>query len=399
METYVILRDLAIIILAAKFMAILAKKLKAPGVVGEIIAGLILGPALLNFVKPGDFINQMAEIGVILIMFSAGLETNLKELKKSGLIALVIACVGVLVPLVGGTILYMCIHGFAAPGSEEFLRALFIGSIMTATSVGITVETLREMGYLNGRVGQTILSAAIIDDVIGIIVLTFVLGMKDPNSNTLLVIGKTALFLVISLVGGYIVYHLMKLVDARYPHTRRIPIIGLGLCFIMAYAAEKYFGIADITGAYVAGIILCNIRDASYIDRKVSINSYMIFAPVFFVAIGLKTDFSKIDMDMIWFSVAFVIVALLTKVIGCGLTAALCRFKPIDCLKVGAGMMTRGEVALIITNKGLNLGIIDSSYFTAVILLIIISSISVPIILKILYTKAPDPVEEATASS
>ena len=399
METYVILRDLAIIILAAKFMAILAKKLKAPGVVGEIIAGLILGPALLNLVKPGDFINQMAEIGVILIMFSAGLETNLKELKKSGLIALAIACVGVLVPLAGGTILYMCIHGFAAPGSEEFLRALFIGSIMTATSVGITVETLREMGYLNGRVGQTILSAAIIDDVIGIIVLTFVLGMKDPNSNTLLVIGKTALFLVISLVGGYIVYRLMKLVDARYPHTRRIPIIGLGLCFIMAYAAEKYFGIADITGAYVAGIILCNIRDASYIDRKVSINSYMIFAPVFFVAIGLKTDFSKIDMDMIWFSVAFVIVALLTKVIGCGLTAAVCRFKPIDCLKIGAGMMTRGEVALIITNKGLNLGIIDSSYFTAVILLIIISSISVPIILKILYTKAPDPVEEITASS
>ncbi len=399
METYVILRDLAIIILAAKFMAILAKKLKAPGVVGEIIAGLILGPALLNCVQPTDFINQMAEIGVILIMFSAGLETNLKELKKSGLIALVIACVGVLVPLVGGTILYMCIHGFAAPGSEEFLRALFIGSIMTATSVGITVETLREMGYLNGRVGQTILSAAIIDDVIGIIVLTFVLGMKDPNSNTLLVIGKTALFLVISLVGGYIVYRLMKLVDARYPHTRRIPIIGLGLCFIMAYAAEKYFGIADITGAYVAGIILCNIRDASYIDRKVSVNSYMIFAPVFFVAIGLKTDFSKIDMDMIWFSVAFVIVALLTKVIGCGLTAAVCRFKPIDCLKIGAGMMTRGEVALIITNKGLNLGIIDSSYFTAVILLIIISSISVPIILKILYTKAPDPVEEITASS
>lgn len=399
METYVILRDLAIIILAAKFMAILAKKLKAPGVVGEIIAGLILGPALLNCVQPTDFINQMAEIGVILIMFSAGLETNLKELKKSGLIALAIACVGVLVPLVGGTILYMCIHGFAAPGSEEFLHALFIGSIMTATSVGITVETLREMGYLNGRVGQTILSAAIIDDVIGIIVLTFVLGMKDPNSNTLLVIGKTALFLVISLVGGYIVYRLMKLVDARYPHTRRIPIIGLGLCFIMAYAAEKYFGIADITGAYVAGIILCNIRDASYIDRKVSINSYMIFAPVFFVAIGLKTDFSKIDMDMIWFSVAFVIVGLLTKVIGCGLTAAVCRFKPIDCLKIGAGMMTRGEVALIITNKGLNLGIIDSSYFTAVILLIIISSISVPIILKILYTKAPDPVEEITASS
>ena len=391
METYVILRDLAIIILAAKFMAIVAKKCKAPGVVGEIIAGLVIGPLLLNLVKPGDFINQMAEIGVILIMFSAGLETNLKELKKSGLIALAVACVGVAVPLGGGLLLYLCFNGFAPPGSDEFFRGLFVGCIMTATSVGVTVEALRELGYLKGRVGQTILSAAIIDDVIGIIVLTFVLGLRDPSSNTGLVIGKTMLFLIISLVGGYLVYRLMKIVDARYPHTRRIPIIGLGLCFIMAYAAEKYFGIADITGAYVAGIILCNIRDAAYIDRKVSVNSYMIFAPVFFVAIGLKTDFSHIDSSMLLFSICFVLVAMITKVIGCGAVAKICRFRFIDCMKNGVGMMTRGEVALIITNKGLNLGIIDSSYFTAVILLIIISSISVPLLLKFLYHKAPDP--------
>ncbi|MBR5420836.1 MAG: cation:proton antiporter [Lachnospiraceae bacterium] len=391
MESYGILRDLAVIILAAKFMALVAQKIKAPGVAGEIIAGLVIGPLLLNIVAPSEFINQMAEIGVILIMFSAGLETNLKELRKSGVIALLIACVGVAVPLLGGLLLYLCFHGFAAPGSETFFKGLFIGCIMTATSVGITVETLRELGFLKGRVGQTILSAAIIDDVIGIIVLTFVLGMKDPESDTVAVIIRTGLFLVISLVGGYIMYRLMKLVDARYPHTRRIPIIGLGLCLFMAYAAEAFFGIADITGAYVAGIILCNIRDASYIDRKVSINSYMIFAPVFFVAIGLKTDFSRVSMDMMAFSLCFVAVAMITKVIGCGAVAKLCRFKNIDCLKIGVGMMTRGEVALIITNKGLNMGIIDGSYFTAVILLIIISSISVPVLLKLLYAKEPDP--------
>lgn len=391
METYVILRDLAIIILSAKFMAILAKKCKAPGVVGEILAGLIIGPCLLKLVAPTEFINQMAEIGVILIMFSAGLETNLKELKKSGLIALVIACAGVLVPLIGGAVLYMSIYGFAAPGTDEFFEGLFIGCIMTATSVGITVEALRELGFLKGRVGQTILSAAIIDDVIGIIVLTFVLGMKDPESDPMMTIGKTLLFLVVSLVGGYIIYRIMKVVDARYPHTRRIPIIGFGLCFIMAYIAEKYFGIADITGAYVAGIVLCNIRDAEYIDRKVTVNSYMMFAPVFFVAIGLKTDFSAIDTSKIVFAIGFVIVAMISKIIGCGLVAKACKFKWMDCLKIGVGMMTRGEVALIITNKGLNMGIIDSSYFTAVILLIIISSISVPILLKLLYAKAPDP--------
>ena len=391
METYVILRDLAIIILSAKFMAILAKKCKAPGVVGEILAGLIIGPCLLKLVAPTEFINQMAEIGVILIMFSAGLETNLKELKKSGLIALVIACAGVLVPLIGGAVLYMSIYGFAAPGTDEFFEGLFIGCIMTATSVGITVEALRELGFLKGRVGQTILSAAIIDDVIGIIVLTFVLGMKDPESDPMMTIGKTLLFLVVSLVGGYIIYRIMKVVDARYPHTRRIPIIGFGLCFIMAYIAEKYFGIADITGAYVAGIVLCNIRDAEYIDRKVTVNSYMMFAPVFFVAIGLKTDFSAIDTSKIVFAIGFVIVAMISKIIGCGLVAKACKFKWMDCLKIGVGMMTRGEVALIITNKGLNMGIIDSSYFTAVILLIIVSSITVPILLKLLYAKAPDP--------
>lgn len=393
METYEIFRDLAIIILSAKFFGIVAKKCKAPMVVGEIIAGLIVGPCLLNMVTSSDYIAKMAEIGVILIMFSAGLETNLKELKKSGPIAFLIACMGVLVPFVGGALLYMAFYGMAPWGSEEFFKSLFIGSIMTATSVGITVECLREMGYLKGRIGQTILSAAIIDDVIGIIVLTFVIGFKDPSSNTALVVVNTVVFFAIALVGGYVIYKIMQKVDARYPHSRRIPIIGLGICFAMAYCAEKYFGIADITGAYVAGIILCNVRDAEYIDRKVSINSYMFFGPIFFVSIGLKTNLRELDTSMLLFSVCFVLVALITKIIGCGLISRAFGIKGIDCLKIGVGMMTRGEVALIITQKGMAQGIIDSSYFTAVILLIIVSSISVPILLKYLYSKAPDPVE------
>ena len=390
METYMILRDLAIIILAAKFMGLVAKKCKVPAVVGEIIAGLIIGPCLLGLVKPSDFINQMAEIGVILIMFSAGLETNLKELKKSGLAALVIACFGVAVPMASGAVLYMCFHGFAVPGTDEFFRALFIGSIMTATSVSITVESLRELGHLQGRVGQTILSAAIIDDVIGIIVLTFVLSLKDPNSKPVEICLKTVAFLVLALVGGILLYHIFKKIDARYPHTRRIPIIGLGLCFILSYLAEKYFGIADITGAYIAGIILCNVRDASYIDRKISINSYMIFAPIFFVGIGLKTNFNEISTELLLFSLLFVITACISKIIGCGAVSKILRFNIPDSIKIGIGMMTRGEVALIITSKGLSLGIIDSSYFTPVIFLIITSSIIVPILLKAMYAKFPD---------
>lgn len=385
METYEILKDLAIIVICAKLGGLLARRCKAPMVAGEIVAGLIIGP-LISIVQPTEFINQMAEIGVILIMFSAGLETNLQELKKSGPAALLIACAGVIVPLIGGTLLYMCVYGFSAIGSDEFFKAVFIGCIMTATSVGITVEVLKEMGRLKSRVGQTILSAAIIDDIIGIIVLTFVLGFKDPDSDPVLVSGKILLFLALSLILGYIFYRIFKFYDERHAHTRRIPIIAISLCFIMAYAAEKYFGIADITGAYIAGIILCNIRDAEYIDRKVSINGYMFFAPVFFVSIGLKTDFGGIDTGMILFSAGFVAVALITKIIGCGAVSKLCRYKWGDCLKIGIGMMTRGEVALIITNKGLALGIIDPSYFTAVILLIIVSSIVAPIALKALFS-------------
>jgi len=394
MEPYSILRDLAIIFICAKGAGLLARKCRAPMVVGEIIAGLIIGPCLLNWVTPNDFVAQMAEIGVILIMFSAGLETNLQELKKSGFAAFLIACVGVLVPLVGGSLLYMCIYGFSAFGTDEFFKAVFIGCIMTATSVGITVEVLKEMGKLKTRVGQTILSAAIIDDVIGIIVLTFVLGFKDPDSNTLLVTGKILLFLVLSLVLGIIIYKAFKFYDDRHAHTRRIPIIAITLCFIMAFVAEKYFGIADITGAYIAGIILCNVRDAEYIDRRISINGYMFFAPVFFVSIGLKTDFSNVDSSMIVFSIGFVIVAMLSKVIGCGLVSRCFKYSWIDCLKIGAGMMTRGEVALIITNKGLGLGIIDSSYFTAVILLIIVSSIVTPVALKLLFGRSQDDPEK-----
>ncbi|MCR4640088.1 cation:proton antiporter [Ruminococcus sp.] len=399
METYEILKDLAIIFICAKGAGLLARRLKAPMVVGEIVAGLLIGPCLLGWVEPTPFIKQMAEIGVILIMFSAGLETNLQEMKKSGFAAFLIACVGVLVPLIGGSLLYMCVYGFSEFGSDEFFKAVFIGCIMTATSVGITVEVLKEMGKLNSRVGQTILSAAIIDDVIGIIVLTFVLGFKDPNSNTLLVTGKILLFLVLSLVIGFIIYKVFKFYDDRHAHTRRIPIIAITLCFIMAYIAEKYFGIADITGAYIAGIILCNVRDAEYIDRRVNINGYMFFAPMFFVGIGLETDLKTVDSSMIVFSIGFVLVAMLSKVIGCGLVSKCFRYSWLDCLKIGAGMMTRGEVALIITNKGLGLGIIDSSYFTAVILLIIVSSIVTPIILKLLFGRSQDDTEKAAVKA
>lgn len=387
MESYEIFSSLAIIIVAAKICGILAAKLKAPQVVGEIIAGLLIGPSVLGLVQQTDFLTQMAEIGVVMLMFFAGLETNLKDLIKTGPKAFLIACAGVLVPLIGGFLLYSGFYGFEAVGTDQFYTAVFIGVIMTATSVSITVATLQELGHLKDMVGTTILSAAIIDDVIGIIVLTFVIGFKNPGSSPFKVIGNTVLFFIMALALGMIGYRVFRHLDKKYPHTRRIPIFGLVLCFALAYIAEKYFGIADITGAYVAGIILCSIQDSAYIARKIDISAYMIFGPIFFASIGIKTSIGAMTGTLLLFSIGFVIVALVAKIIGCGLMSRLLGFQGKDSLKIGVGMMTRGEVALIVAQKGLAVGMIDASYFTAVILLILVSSVATPIILKTLYAK------------
>lgn len=385
-------KNLAIIIIAAKVCGILARKCKAPQVVGEIIAGLLIGPSILGWVEQSDFLLQLAEIGVVLLMFSAGLGTDLKDLLKTGPIAALIACAGVFIPLVCGALLYMAFYGFGAWGSEEFYKAIFVGTILTATSVSITVESLREMGKLKGKVGTTILSAAIIDDVIGIIVLTFVIGFKNPDSKPTTVLINTVLFFVFAIVVGFLCYKIFQFVDNRYPHTRRIPIAGLALCLAMAYIAERYFGIADITGAYVAGIILCSIRDSEYIAEKMDTSSYILFGPVFFASIGLKTNVESVSVSILLFSAAFVAVGLVSKIIGCGLMARICRFNGLDSLKIGVGMMTRGEVALIVAQKGLSAGLLTPVYFTSVILLIIVSSILTPIVLKVLYSKdAPSP--------
>jgi Kef-type K+ transport system membrane component KefB len=396
MEAYEVLKDLALILFFAKFFGIIARKCKAPQVVGQILAGLVLGPCILGWVGQTDFISQMAEIGVIILMFAVGLETDLKELIKTGPVAFLIACTGVLVPLVLGTILYMVFYGFAPWGDEQFYRALFIGTIMTATSVSITVASLQELGKIKSKVGTTIVSAAIIDDVIGIIVLTFVIGFKDPESNPGMVIVKTIIFFILAIVGGFLLFKLFLYLDNRYPHTRRIPIVSLAFCFALSYVAEKYFGIADITGAYIAGIVLCNLSDNEYIESKIDVSSYMIFGPVFFAGIGLKTSFDAMNGKLFAFCICFVIVALFAKVLGCGLVSKLCKFNFSDSLKIGVGMMTRGEVALIVAQKGLAAGLLTADYFTAVILLILVSSIATPIILKLLYAR--DDRREAMAN-
>lgn len=392
-----ILVSMGIIVVAAKYLGTLAKKIGFPQVAGMIIAGLLLRflPWFKNFGSdvPGtlfgetdQFIGFIAEIGVIMIMFGAGLGTNLKSLIKSGLKSTAIALCGVLVPLIMGTVMALCFWGFDGFGTPQFYRAMFIGTILTATSVSISVASLQELGKLKTDLGQTIVSAAIIDDVFGIIALTVVLGIGTGSGGIGTIMIKTVLFFICAIVAGFLLFRLARWYDKRHPHSRRIPIYGLGCAFIFAYAAEKFFGIADITGAYIAGVVFCSLVDAPYMERKVDVNSYMIFAPVFFASIGLKTDLSGMNIGLLWFSIAFVIVGCISKIIGCAGISKLMGFSLKDSYKVGLGMMVRGEVALIVAQKGLSVGIVESKYFAPVILLIIVSSMIVPILMKKAYS-------------
>lgn len=388
-----ILLSVGVIVIFAKYFGVLARKIGIPEVAGMIVAGLLLRfiPWFNNFggtepdvicAEANRFISIIAEIGVILIMFSAGLSTNLKSLIKSGIKSTIIASMGVFVPLIMGTVMAFCFFGFNGFGTAEFFKCLFVGTILTATSVSISVAVLKEFGKIKTDVGQTIISSAIIDDVIGIIVLTIVLGVSSGNGGYIEIILKTLAFFACALIVGFIVYKLFKWYDKRHPRSHRIPIYALGVALIFAYCAEKFFGIADITGAYIAGIVLCNLHDASYMESKVDINAYMLFSPVFFASIGLKTNLSGLTLDLLWFAIAFVIIGCISKIIGCGGISKALGFNWRESYQIGLGMMVRGEVALIVATKGLNNNLITPEYFSAVILLIIVSSMLVPILLK-----------------
>lgn len=388
-----ILLSVGLIIIVTKFFATTGKKIGFPQVAGEILAGFVLrflpffhnyGGVETNIVlaEANRFISYIAEIGVILIMFSAGLTTNLKSLIKSGAKSTLVAACGVVVPLIMGTILAFCFFGFDGFGTQQFYKAVFVGTILTATSVSITVATLKELGKIKSEIGQTIISAAIIDDVFGIIVLTIVIGVGTGRGGYAEVILKTLAFFAVALCLGVLLFKFFKWYDNRHPHTHRIPIYGLGVALLFAYIAEEFFGIADITGAYVAGVIFCSLHDAEYMEEKIDVNSYMFFSPIFFASIGLKTSFSGIDSSLVLFIVAFIIVGCVSKIIGCGGVSKLLGFNWTESYQVGLGMMVRGEVALIVAQKGLSVGMFDAKYFSAVIFLIIVSSMITPVLLK-----------------
>ncbi len=385
-DAYKYLLDIAIILLSTKALGLVTRKFNMPQVVGALLAGLLLGPAFgVNILQQNNFIASLAEIGVIILMFSSGLETDLRDLKKVGLPATIIASMGVLIPLIGGTLVSVAFRNTDG-GSTELLKHIFIGVILTATSVSITVETLKEMGKLNTKIANTVLSAAIIDDIMGIVVLTVVCSFADSSTHVGIVLLKIFLFFVFMLIAGIGAHYLFKKwFSTSDKDLRRYVIAAFVFCLICAYSAERFFGVSDITGAFFAGLALSGTKRDKYIEARVDTLSYMFLSPVFFASIGMKVVIPNMNMTIVLFAAALIFTAIITKIIGCFFAAKVTKFKNKEALQIAIGMAARGEVALIIANKGNELGLMNENYFGPIVIMVIFTAIVTPLLLKLAF--------------
>lgn len=391
MLSHKFLLDIAIILLSTKLLGLITKKFNMPQVVGALLAGVVLGPAMLNILHETEFIQQLASLGVIVLMFTAGLETNIKELKKTGKASALVALLGVIVPLVGGFIVAYIFNkqDVSNVNQNHLLQNIFIGVIITATSVSITVETLKEIGKLNTRAGNTILGAALIDDILGVIALTIITSMADSSVKIGIVLLKILLFFIFSSAIGYLFYIcFIKWIRRYHKDMRRFVIVSFVFCLLLSFTAEELFGVADITGAFIAGLIISNTERTKYINSKFETLSYILLSPIFFASIGIKVELSNMSMHILLFTVVLTIVALLSKIYGCALGARMCGYDKYESLEVGIGMISRGEVALIVANKGIAVGLMKSTFLAPVIIVVTFTTIITPILLKIICKKS-----------
>ncbi len=384
MESYKYLIDIALILISTKLLGLLTRRIQLPQVVGALLAGLLLGPACLGLLQETDFIKNIAEIGVIVLMFSAGLETDVKELKKSGLASFVIALMGVIVPLLGG----FAIAAIYNPTTDKqtLLQNIFVGVVLTATSVSITVETLKELGKLSTKTGNAILGAALIDDVLGIIALTVISSFAGSDVSIWVILLKILGFFVFC---GVVAFLFVKIgnpwINKYKKDLRRFVILAFAFCLVMAFASEYFFGVSDITGAFVAGLILSNNKKTTYMQNRFDTISYLLLSPVFFASVGLKVTFDGMSSTVVVLIILLLAVAILSKMIGCGLGAKLCKYTNLQSVKIGIGMISRGEVALIVATKGMAMGLMNDMFFAPLVLVVVATTIVTPILLKLAY--------------
>lgn len=392
MLSYEFLFDLALILISTKLFGLITKKVRMPQVVGALVAGVILGPAVLNVLSETEFIQKLAELGVIVLMFTAGLETDINQLKKTGKASFIIAVLGVIIPLAGG----FFIASIFNKGNDvnTILQNVFIGIILTATSVSITVETLKEMGKLNTRAGNAILGAAIIDDILGIIALTITTSLADPSINVIIVLAKIVMFFIFAGFAGYLFHWAFIKLDERYQRDlRRFVIIAFVFCLLLSFCAEEFFGVADITGAFIAGLVISDSNRSKYLNSRFETLSYMLLSPIFFASIGIKVQLTAMKKTIFIFAILLLIVAILSKVLGCALGAKLCKYSNREAIQIGTGMISRGEVALIVANKGIAMGLMLPEFLAPVVIVVVVTTIVTPILLKVVFNNKSKSVD------
>ena len=392
MLSYEFLFDLALILISTKLFGLITKKVRMPQVVGALVAGVILGPAVLNVLSETEFIQKLAELGVIVLMFTAGLETDINQLKKTGKASFIIAVLGVIIPLAGG----FFIASIFNKGNDvnTILQNVFIGIILTATSVSITVETLKEMGKLNTRAGNAILGAAIIDDILGIIALTITTSLADPSINVIIVLAKIVMFFIFAGFAGYLFHWAFIKLDERYQRDLgRFVIIAFVFCLLLSFCAEEFFGVADITGAFIAGLVISDSNRSKYLNSRFETLSYMLLSPIFFASIGIKVQLTAMTKTIFIFAILLLLVAILSKILGCALGAKLCRYSNREAIQIGTGMISRGEVALIVANKGIAMGLMLPEFLAPVVIVVVVTTIVTPILLKVVFNNKSKSVD------
>ncbi|EJV67498.1 MULTISPECIES: cation:proton antiporter [Bacillus] len=366
--------QIALILLSTKLAGDLSVRLGQPSVLGKLIVGIVIGPALLGWIENSELLTQLSNVGVILLMFMAGLETDLEELNANRNSSLAVALGGIILPFVGGYVSGLVM------GMEQG-NAVFLGLLLCATSVSISVQTLRDLGKMKTRESTTMLGAAVFDDILVVILLAFAmsfLGTDDVNL-TMVILKKVVFFASIILIGWKGVPAIMRWLSPLRV-SESIVSAALIICFSFAYFGEL-LGIAGIIGAFAAGIAISQTNYKHEVEKKVEPIAYAMFVPVFFVSIGMNITFDGIG-NQIWFILALTIIAVLTKLIGCGFGARMTGFDAKSSAIIGAGMVSRGEVALIIAGTGLSSGLLAQDYFTAIVIVVILTTMITPPMLK-----------------
>lgn len=397
---------LAVLIGAAKLAGLLSLRLGQPAVLGELLAGVVLGPSLLNVLHapflPSEHLEatiiELAELGVVFLMFIAGLEIDLQEMRRSGMIAAVSGTFGVVAPMVLGSMT-------AVAFGYTWLQGIFIGIIMAATSVSISAQTLMELGKLRSRVGVTLLGAAVFDDVLGILVLSLFVALVQGGGGGWLDVGFTVLRMALFLGGAAILGSrvIPWLVDrvARWQISQPVLATAIVVTLLLSWAAEYVGAVAAITGSFLAGVLFARSSHHQQINRNIQGLAYGLLVPIFFVSIGLRTDTHLLGGNALLLTVCICVVAIISKIIGCGLGARICGMNNRESLQLGIGMISRGEVGLIVATVGIGQAIIHDEIFAVTVVMVLVTTLVTPVLLRLAFrdrrqVAEPEPVTHAS---